>query len=135
MRIVIEIDPTDTGNEAGPQVPTLHASTENEVASSPPDTDSMVSDAGKASSFAAEASITAPEAPPELLAQAEVLNALDAGPAPGLTAPSPLRRLEVTQADSHPGVAELRSAPVTPSPCGGASLQEGRVINAGPAPK
>jgi hypothetical protein len=126
MRIVIDIDPTGAGGEDRVRVSGLPAAAEAEVAAETVGTAPAANDAGVAAISVGPAPI--PEASAERLAPAatlNALNALNAGPAPGLAAP---------HADGSSEVADHGSDSDAPPPCGAAGIQQGRVINAGPAP-
>jgi hypothetical protein len=118
MRIVIEIDPSGADDQARPRVSGLPATARAEVADA-----------------AAETPLAAPipEASAELLARGAALNALNAGPAPGLIAPSK-QQTAALQAESPADVAEWARESDAPPPCGALVMQEGGITNAGPAP-
>lgn len=144
MRIVIEIDRTDTGVEAGPQSPAPSVRIEGAFALAPepmpgvnlretppaaPAANPMSVNAGMAESPAISS-----EAPAELLARAAALNALNAGLAPGFVAGS-LVRTAVTEADSPQGVSTPGGADSNLSPCSLEAVYDGGITNAGPAPR
>lgn len=146
MRIVIEIDRTDTGVVAGPQSLAPSVRIEGAFAPAPepvpggnlgetppaaPAANPMSVDAGMAESLAPAISS---EAPAELLARAAALNALNAGLAPGFVAGS-LVRTAVTEADSPQGVSTPSGADSNLSPCSLEAVYDGGITNAGPAPR
>jgi hypothetical protein len=131
MRIVIDIDTTGAGGEDRVRVSTFPAVAEAAVGAATPGTALTANDAGVAAISVGPAPI--PEATAEPLASAVTLNALNAGPAPGLAVPS---RIESppTHADGASEAADHDRDSDAPPPCGAAGIQQGRVINAGPAP-
>lgn len=149
MRIVIEIDQSDTGAESGTRSPTASVRVVGAAAQAPesapapsfpeapptvPGADPMSTDAGAAATLAPA---IAGEVAVELLARAAALNALDAGPAPGYTVGSPVRTVGtvVTEADSSVGVLALHNEPSSSFPSSGLeAVHEGGATNAGPAP-
>ena len=146
MRIVIEIDQTDSGAESGARSSTatvyVAGANANAPASAPATTaeapatassvDPMSTDAGAAAPLTPD---IASELPAGLLARAAALNALEAGPAPDLAVDLAVVTV-VTEADSPRGVSALggeRACGVPPSNLQEA-VYEGGVTNAGSAP-
>ena len=147
MRIVIEIDQTDSGAESGARssTATVHvagadakapasapATTLAEAPATAPSVDPMSTDAGAAASLTPD---IASELPAGLLARAAALNALEAGPAPDLAVDLAVVTV-VTEADSPRGVSALGGEwafAVPPSNLEEA-VYEGGVTNAGSAP-
>jgi len=123
MRIVIDIDPTGAGGEDRVRVSGLPAAAAAVVAAETLGTAPAANDAGVAAISVGPAPI--PETSAELLAPAATLNALNAGPAPGLA---------TQHADGPSEGAEGGRDSDAPPPCGAAGMQQGRVVNAGPAP-
>lgn len=146
MRIVIEIDQTDSGAESGARSSTatvyVAGANANAPASAPATTaeapatassvDPMSTDAGAAAPLTPD---IASELPAGLLARAAALNALEAGPAPDLAVDLAVVTV-VTEADSPRGVSALGGEwafAVPPSNLEEA-VYEGGVTNAGSAP-
>jgi len=146
MRIVIEIDQTDSGAESGARSSTatvyVAGANANAPASAPATTaeapatassvDPMSTDAGAAAPLTPD---IASELPAGLLARAAALNALEAGPAPDFAVDLAVVTV-VTEADSPRGVSALGGEwafAVPPSNLEEA-VYEGGVTNAGSAP-
>jgi hypothetical protein len=145
MRIVIEIDRNDTGVEASPGSAPPRIRVEEGVArapeSLPAETLASAVPAARSAEPAGTNAGAAPspetstpvEAPAELLARAATLNALNAGPAPGLVVGSPAGT-EVTESDIPVGVLHLGGGASPPLQSGLEEVREGGITDAGAAP-